>query len=266
MYIVKRLLCLLFLLGLPPGGHTAGTHDELLVFAAASLRDAIDSIVERYEDQYDRPVLTSYASSSVLARQIAHGAEADIYISANPQWMDYLAEREAIVDSSRRDLLGNRLVLVTQHTNDADCSIAADCALHALLADGYLAMGDPAHVPAGMYGQAALESLDLWSSLQDHVARADNVRAALALVASGESPLGIVYRSDAVAEERVRVVDTFPPYTHPAIIYPVAKVASSHHAGSDHLLDFLQTEEAAAIFRQYGFNVLKSHDNGTDPR
>lgn len=256
MSFLRRLLIVVSLC-LSFSVHAADGNHRLLVFAAASLREAVGAVIESYGTQYDTRVLASYASSSTLARQITQGAEADVYISANPQWMDYLSERDAIAKHSRRNLLGNELVLITQRRSTLEAEITDGFDLRGLLGKGYLAMGDPAHVPAGRYGQAALESLGVWKSVADRIARADNVRAALALVAHGEAPFGIVYRSDAVADDRVRVVDSFPCKVYPPIIYPVARVSGSNHPAADTFLEFLQTPEAADTFRRYGFDVLK---------
>ena len=239
-------------LGLFPAGG-AGAQ-ELLLFAAASLSDALDAAIATYPG--DAEVVASYASSSTLARQIEQGAPADLFISANPEWMDYLAAREQIRDGTRTDLLGNGLVLVAPAASDVTLEIAPGFDLAGALGDGRLAMGDPDHVPAGIYGKAALESLGAWQSVAPQVARADNVRAALVLVARGEAPLGIVYSSDAVAEPGVRVVGRFPPDSHPPIVYPVAVVAASKHPAADDFLAYLQSAPAAALFERSGFKVL----------
>ena len=174
---------------------------EVLVFAAASLQDAFDAVIEEYQAQGGGEVSASYASSSTLARQIEQGAPADVFISANPEWMDYLEERGLLRAGSRTDLLGNGLVLVAPPESETTVEIAPGFDLAGALDGGRLAMGDPDHVPAGIYGRAALESLGVWQAVEPQVARADNVRAALALVARGEAPLGMVYRSDAVADD-----------------------------------------------------------------
>lgn len=251
-----NLLLVCLLLHLPFSAGAVAKDESVLVFAAASLRDAVNAVIDSYEGQRAERVVASYASSSTLARQIAEGAQADIYIAANPQWMDYLAERDSIDQASRRDLLGNGLVLITHKKDPLEAEIAPGFNLRGLLGAGYLAMGDPAHVPAGIYGQVALESLGVWESMQDRVARADNVRAALALVSHRETPLGIVYYSDAVAEDDVRVVDTFPSDSHPPIIYPVARLSNSRHPAAASFFEFLQHEQAATLFQRYGFKVL----------
>jgi molybdate transport system substrate-binding protein len=228
---------------------------ELLVFAAASLKDALDAAIVEYTAETGRAVVASYASSSTLARQIEQGAPADLFISANPEWMDYLAERGLIRADSRADLLGNGLVLVAPKDSAVSVEIAPGFDLPGALVGGRLAMGDPDHVPAGTYGKAALESLGVWRAVAPAVIRADNVRAALALVARGEAPLGIVYRSDAVADADVRVVAVFPPDSHPPIVYPLAVIAESKHPAAAELALFLRSEAAAPLFERYGFSV-----------
>jgi molybdate transport system substrate-binding protein len=230
--------------------------EDLLVSAAASLQDALDGVVAIWPG--DAAIAASYASSSTLARQIEQGAPADLFISANPEWMDYLAERGLVRAGSRADLLGNDLVLVAPAAAGArPLAIAPGFDLVGVLGDGRLAMGDPDHVPAGIYGRAALESLGVWQQIAPRLARADNVRAALALVARGEAPLGIVYGSDAMAEPGVRVVDTFPESSHPPIIYPVAVPAGSRHPAAATLVEFLESATAAAIFARFGFTLLE---------
>jgi molybdate transport system substrate-binding protein len=249
-----RLISLLSGLSLWLAAAPASAQD-LLVFGAASLRDALDAVVEAYEQNGGSAVRTAYASSSTLARQIEQGAPADIFIAANPQWMDYLEQRDLLREGSRADLLGNGLVLVAPLDSAATIEIAPGFDLAGLLGDGLLAMGDPDHVPAGIYGRAALENLGVWDAVAPKVARADNVRAALALVARGETPLGVVYRSDAIADHGVKVVATFPPDSHPPITYPVAVMADSTNADADAFVALLRSEAAAAIFEQYGFDT-----------
>ncbi len=241
-----------FALALPASAQAA----DLLVFAAASLRDALDAVLADYGRSGGSPAVASYASSSTLARQIEQGAPADVFISANPQWMDYLAERGLVRAESRADLLGNGLVLVAPEASDLALEIAPGFDLAGALAGHKLAMGDPDHVPAGIYAKAALESLGVWAAVAPVVVRAENVRAALALVGRGEAPLGIVYSSDAVADPSVRVVGTFPPDSHPPIVYPIAIVADSKHPAAADLVAHLKTPEAAALFERYGFSVL----------
>jgi molybdate transport system substrate-binding protein len=236
---------------------TPAMAQELLVFAAASLTNALDAVIEEYKAQGGGEVTVSYASSSALARQIEEGAPADIFISASPEWMDYLDERDLIREGSRSDLLGNGLVLVAPADSDATVEIGPDFDLVGALDGGRLAMGDPDHVPAGVYGKAALESLGVWDAVAPHVARADNVRAALALVSLGEAPLGIVYSSDVLADDGVKVVGEFPAGSFPEIVYPVAIAADSEHPEAGTLVDMLHSDAAAAIFERYGFAMLE---------
>ena len=198
---------------------TAGApRQDHLMIAAASLTDALDAALAAYQSAGGGPVNAAYASSSTLARQIEQGAPADVFISANPEWRDYLAERTLIRRGSRADLLGNGLVLVAPRGDAVALEIAPGFDLLGALQGGRLAMADPDHVPAGTYGRAALESLGVWQAVAPHVARADTVRVALALVARGEAPLGVVYRSDALADATVRVVDAFPEGSHAPIV------------------------------------------------
>jgi molybdate transport system substrate-binding protein len=231
--------------------------EDLLVFAAASLKDALDAALADYQAAGGAPAKVSCASSSTLARQIEGGAPADIFISANPEWMDYLEERDLIRGGSRADLLGNELVLVAPRDEDTRLEIAPGFDLLGALGGGRLAMGDPDHVPAGIYGKAALESLGVWQEVEPHVIRADNVRAALVLVARGEAPLGVVYRSDAAADDTVRVVGAFPPDSHAPIIYPLAIMAESKHPAAAGLVEFLRSEGALPLFERFGFTVLE---------
>ncbi|MGH6921288.1 MAG: molybdate ABC transporter substrate-binding protein [Geminicoccaceae bacterium] len=236
---------------------TPAVAQDLLVFAAASLQDALDAVIAEYQAQGGGEVVASYAASSALARQIEQGAPADIFISASPEWMDYVEERGLIREGSRTDLLGNGLVLVAPLDSGITVEIAPGFDLLSALDGGLLAMGDPDHVPAGIYGRAALESLGAWDAVAPHVARADNVRAALTLVSRGEAPLGVVYSSDAVADESVKVVGDFPQDSFPEIVYPVAIVADSEHAEAAALVDILHSEAAAAIFERFGFAMLE---------
>lgn len=227
--------------------------EGVLVFAAASLKTALDVIATDYQAQTGQSVTVSYASSSVLARQIELGAPADVFISANEGWMDVLQQNGLLNDASRVDLLGNRLVLIG--TPDAEPAlIEPGLDLQARLDGGYLAMALVDAVPAGIYGKAALQNLDLWESVQGQVAQADNVRAALALVATGAAPIGIVYRSDAQAEPRVQVVGDIPKDAHGPIIYPASltKVAGPQ---AQAFLTYLQAGSAQAEFQRQGFTL-----------
>lgn len=236
----------------------AARADEVLVFAAASLKTALDDVKAAFEAETGDEVSVAYAGSSALARQILAGAPSDIFISANIKWMDAVEEAGLLAEGSRRDLLGNRIVLVAPTADTPAGAVDLDLSAESLterLGDGRMAMALVDAVPAGIYGKAALETLGLWDALAPHVAEADNVRAALALVARGEAPLGIVYATDAAAEPRVTVLATFPEESHPPIIYPAARLAASGEAAAA-FLDFLATPEARARFEREGFAFL----------
>lgn len=233
--------------------HAQAQAQDLLVFAAASLKNALDEI-----NQGQAGVKVSYAASSALARQVEAGAPADVFISADLDWMDYLQQRNLLRNASRTNLLGNRISLIAPSDSKAAITLAPNASLTALLgADGRIAMGDVAAVPAGKYGKAALEALNIWPQVANRVAQAENVRAALALVARGEAPLGIVYRTDAASEPKVRVVTDFPENTHPPIIYPAAMLAGSkNNDAAAAYLARLRAPQAAAIFTKHGFAML----------
>ncbi|VVE30942.1 Putative molybdate-binding periplasmic ABC transporter [Pandoraea communis] len=231
-------------------GHTAAQQ----VFAAASMKDALDDLSAAYTKETGKKPVLVYGASSTLARQIEKGAPADVFISADQDWMDYAQKHDLIDTSTRRNLLGNELVLIAPATTTGDIDLKPGADLDAKLGDGRLAMGDPAHVPAGLYGKAALEKLGIWSKVQGRVAAADNVRNALLLVARGEAPYGIVYKTDANAEKRVRIAGTFPADSHAPIVYPVAVTKQANRADADPFYKFLQTPTAQATFRRFGFS------------
>ena len=201
--------------------------------------------------------VASYAASSAIAKQIESGAPADVFISADLQWMDYLADKKLLKDGTRSNLLGNELVLVAKKDAAKPVEIKKDFKLAELLGDGKLAMGAVESVPAGKYGKQALESLGVWASVESHVAGAENVRAALVLVAKGEAPYGIVYKTDAAVEPGVAIVGTFPADSHKPIIYPVAITADSKSADAKTYLDFLKSDTARKEFGAQGFLILK---------
>ncbi|MDE9451007.1 molybdate ABC transporter substrate-binding protein [Aliiroseovarius sp. Z3] len=230
--------------------------DDITVFAAASLKDALDKVVLGYEAQTGHNVSLSYAGSSVLARQISLGAPADVFVSANTDWMDVLEEGGKIVPGTRIDLLSNSLVLIAP--KGAKPLTSGDYADIAVFLDGRrLAMALVDAVPAGVYGKAALETLGQWDTLAPLVAQTDNVRAALALVALGRTPLGIVYGSDAKAEPRVQVEMQFPAHSHPVIRYPAAAVAGDNTETARDFLNWLQQDATMAIFADHGFTRLE---------
>lgn len=232
----------------------AQTTSDLLVFAASSLQTALDELAPAIQQNTGVRVRVSYAATSTLARQIENGAPAGLFISADLDWMDYLAERRLIASQSRVNLLGNSLVLIAPASSTRALKIAPGFALAAALGNGRLAIANPDIVPAGKYAKSALTSLGVWNAVSQKLAPAENVRAALLLVSRGEAPLGIVYKTDAIADRGVRIVDTFPATSHPAIVYPAALVAPATPA-AERVLAFLRTPVAASVFRRAGFAV-----------
>ncbi|MGH6791420.1 MAG: molybdate ABC transporter substrate-binding protein [Methyloceanibacter sp.] len=227
-----------------------------LVFAAASLKDALDAINAAWAKESGKSAVISYAGSSMLAKQIEEGAPADVFIAADLDWMDYLAERKLINPDTRFNLLGNTLVLIAPKDSPLAADIAPDFPLAALIGDGKLAMANTDSVPAGKYGKAALTKLGVWDSVKDKIAQAENVRAALLLVSRGEAPFGIVYATDAKADPNVEVLGTFSADTHKPIIYPAAVLAKSQNADAQAFVTFLKTETANKLFQDQGFTVL----------
>ena len=231
----------------------AAHAQPFVVFAAASLKNALDevSLLSR-----SKPAL-SYGASSTLARQIENGAPAQVFISADLEWMDYLERKNLLRAGTRRNIVGNRLALVAPAASTVELEIRPGFPLARALGGGGLAMADPQLVPAGKYARAALETLGAWNSVSGKIAPAENVRAALALVARGEAPLGAVYASDAVAEPKVRIVAMFPADSHPAIVYPAAlsSIASPAGPGAD-FLSLLESPAARKVFEKHGFAPL----------
>jgi len=227
----------------------------ILVFAAASLQTALDAIVVPFQKSTGIRVRVSYAASSALARQIDNGAPADLFISADLDWMDYLAGKKLIRAESRVNLLGNRLVLIAPAAQPVALKIAPGFALAAALGRDRLALADPAVVPAGKYARAALTSLGVWDAVAGRIAAAENVRAALLLVSRREAPLGIVYHTDALIDPGVRIVDTFPASSHPPIVYPAALMPNASPAAAN-LLEYLKSNEARTVFAAQGFKDL----------
>lgn len=230
--------------------------DEVRVFAAASLKTALDAFAKDWSARSGHEAILTYAGSNLLAKQIIEGAPADIFISAAEDWMDEVEKAEMIADGLRRDQWGNTLVLIAHGADAAPLELGPDLDVKALLGDGYLAMALIDSVPAGQYGKAALSELGLWSKLQTQVAQSDNVRAALAMVAQGEAPYGIVYATDAFADQNVSVVATFPQSSHPPIRYPAAVLTGAQDDADKAFFDALQGSEASAIFTGQGFSVL----------
>src|SRR6516164_2639538 len=230
---------------------------KLIVFAAASLKDALDEVNAVYQREKGQETATSYAASSTLAKQIEAAAPADVFISADLDWMDYLATRNLIKPETRANLLGNRLVLIAPVNSPLNLAIGPNFSLAQALGNGRLAIADPNGVPAGRYGKAALQSLGVWSTIADRLAPAENVRAALALVARGETPLGIVYQTDAASDKDVKIVGIFPQDTHPPIIYPIAVVVSSTNPAALGYLAYLKSRAARPTFEKHGFTVFQ---------
>jgi molybdate transport system substrate-binding protein len=226
---------------------------QLLVFAAASLTDALQEIGSAYEKTTAVKVKLSFDASSNLARQIEAGAKADVFFSADTQWMDYLQTRNLIQASTRQNVVGNSLVLIAAADSQIKLKIGPHFPLVAALGkDGRLATGDPDSVPAGRYARSALSTLGVWDEVSPRLARAENVRVALLYVARGEAPLGIVYATDALVDKTVRVVDTFPANTHPPLVYPVALTKSAQSAAAA-FVAYLTGPRGHEVFAKYGF-------------
>jgi len=247
---------LLVLLSAAYLSHTANAA-EVTVFAAASLKEALDEQAKSFEAATGNKVIVSYGASNALAKQIESAAPADMFISADLDWMDYIDQRRLVAPGTRYNLLRNSLVLIAPAKSAVTLKIGPNFALAAALGSEKLAMANPDSVPAGKYGKGALESLRVWSDIEKQVARAENVRAALALVSRGEAPFGIVYRTDALADKGVRIVDVFPPESHPPIVYPAAVLASSRSAAAKPLLEYLRSPPARPTWERYGFGLAQ---------
>lgn len=231
------------------------------IFAAASLKNALDDAAQVWTaGGHPKPVI-SYAASGPLAKQIEAGAPADIFISADLDWMDYLQKKSLIDVPSRTTLLGNKLVLVAPKDSTATITLGPDAPLAKLLGTGRLAIGQPQSVPAGKYAASALQKLGIWASVKDKLAEADSVRSALFLVARGEAPAGIVYQTDAAVEPGVKIIARFPADSHPPILYPVASIASGNKAEAASFMTFLQSDKARVAFEKQGFDVLAKATN-----
>lgn len=248
--LLKTLLLTLCFAG--ADAHAAEPDRTMLVFAAVSLTDALEEIGAAYTAETKQPLRFSFAASSTLARQIELGASAEVFVSADLQWMDYLQERALIDAASRHDVAGNRLVLIAPRASEVELKIKPHFRIAEALGRGRLAIGDPDIVPAGRYARAALTALDVWEDVANRLVFADNVRTALAYVARGETPLGIVYRTDARVETRIRIVDTFPSDTHSTIVYPAAATTNARPAAREFVV-FLVGQRAQEIFRRHGF-------------
>jgi molybdate transport system substrate-binding protein len=228
---------------------------DVLVFAAASLKNALDEIAGQWQSRTGRKVAISYAASNNLIKQIEQGAPADIFISADLDWMDYGQQKNLIKPETRTNLLGNRIVLIAPKDSTVSLKVEKGFDLASALKGGRLAMGNVAAVPAGKYGKAALENLGAWDGVKDRIAQAETVRAALVLVARGETPLGIVYQTDAASEPAVRIVGAFPDDTHPPIIYPAALTKDSNNVNAAEFLTYIRSPAARPAFERQGFTV-----------
>jgi molybdate transport system substrate-binding protein len=243
---IATLLCTLGAWAVPP------PRASITVFAAASLTEALQACADRFTADTGIPVRLSFAASSVLARQIEAGAQADLFISADEDWMEYLSTRHRLQNETRRDLVGNRLVLIAAADDKVKLTIGSNFPLAASLGKDRLAVADPDVVPAGRYAQAALRSLKVWESVSLHLARAENVRGALQYVARGEARFGIVYETDAKLDARVRIVDVFPSSSHPPIQYPAA-LTSTAMPDTKEFLRYLSSAPAATSWKSFGF-------------
>lgn len=232
-------------------------QEHITVFAAASLKNALDDTNAAFTKATGVKVTVSYAASSALAKQIEQGAPADIFISADLQWMDYVGERKLIKPDTRVNLLGNKLVLIAPADSKiANVTIGQGFDIAKLAGSGRIAVADVSAVPAGRYAKTALEKFGAWAAAEPKLAQAENVRATLAFVARDETPVGIVYETDAKVEPKVKVIGTFPDSSYPPVIYPVAATATTTKQSASQYLLFLRSSAAKAIFEKYGFSFL----------
>lgn len=250
------LCCAVFLAGAIPSAPAPAQEGTLVVFAAASLKNALDAVNAQWQKDTGKQAKISYAASSALARQIEQGAPAQMFVSADIEWMNYLAQKNLIKADTRSNLLGNRLVIVAPKDRAQPLEIKRGFDLAKALGDGRLAMANVDAVPAGRYGKAALTALGLWDSVANRTAQAENVRAALIFVSRGEAPLGIVYQTDAASDPNVAVVATFAEDTHPPIIYPIALTTAPGHPDAAAFLVFIRSGAAKSVFEAHGFTVL----------
>ncbi|HVH84972.1 MAG TPA: molybdate ABC transporter substrate-binding protein [Steroidobacteraceae bacterium] len=256
------------------GAEAENTAPAIIVFAAASLAEPVGEIARAFTARAAEPgerasarvpVRTSFAASSVLAKQIEAGAPADVFLSADTEWMAYLEERHLLREGSQQNLLGNQLVLIAPAGSTVEVTLRPHANLAAALGGGRLATGDPDLVPVGRYALAALMNLGMWDQVAPRLVRAENVRMALEYVARGEATLGIVYRTDALAEKRVRLVDVFPASSHPPVIYPVALTAGAAPAAAA-FEAFLESDAAREVFVRYGFERLPLRTSRSESR
>ena len=229
---------------------------EPLVFAAASMKNALDDIAAKWQRETGKKVIISYAASNTLIKQIEQGAPADIFASADLDWMDYGQQKNLINVETRSNLLSNRIVLVASKDATFTLNITPGFDLAGALKGGRLAMANVEAVPAGKYGKAALEKLGAWDGVKDKIAQADNVRAALVLVSRGEAPIGIVYQTDAASDPTVKIIGAFPEESHPQITYPVALTKTSTNPDARAFLNYIRSAAARPAFERQGFTVL----------
>ncbi|KLK91100.1 molybdenum ABC transporter substrate-binding protein [Microvirga vignae] len=242
---------------------TPAQAKDVVVFAAASLKNALDDAVAAWKRETGKALVISYAASNALAKQIEAGAPADIFFSADFDWMDYAASKNLIRPETRTNLLGNSLVLIAPKGASVQVSLQPGFDLASALGDGRLAMGQVEAVPAGKYGKAALEKLGVWGAVKDKIAQTENVRAALLLVSRGEAPLGIVYKTDALSDPNVEIVAAFPESTHPPIVYPAALTKDAANPDAASFLNFLQSSQAKPFFERQGFNFMATPGSGS---
>ncbi|MGE5266072.1 MAG: molybdate ABC transporter substrate-binding protein [Deltaproteobacteria bacterium] len=257
--VTAAAVMLAFVIALCAGAGSGRANDgarSVTVFAAASLKNVLDDAAKVMQSKGRARPIVSFAASSALAKQIEQGAPADIFISADSEWMDYLATKNLIRPETRTIVATNSLVLIAPAASTANIELKPGAGLTALLGEGRLAVADVKAVPAGKYAKAALESLRIWPELESRLAQSENVRAALALVSRGEAPLGIVYGSDARSDPSVRIVAVFPASTHPAIVYPAAVTADAHSPdAAASLIRFLTSPEGRTVLSANGFGL-----------
>lgn len=244
-------------LALARGAQPAAAQSaDLVIFAAASLKNALDAVATQWQKETGKTARISYAASSALAKQLEQGAPAQLFISADRDWMDYVAQKNLIKADTRSNLLGNRIVLIAPRDKAQPVDIKPGFDLAGIVGNGRLSMANVDSVPAGKYGKAALEKLGAWSAVAGRIAQAENVRAALLLVSRGEAPAGIVYQTDAAADPNVAIIGRFPEDTHPPIIYPIALTAGTSHPDAAAFLAYVKSGKARPLFEAQGFTVL----------
>jgi molybdate transport system substrate-binding protein len=242
----------------PPQSAPRAQGSDVVVFAAASLKNALDAINAQWQKETGKKASISYGASPALAKQIEQAAPAQMFISADLDWMDYVAQKNLIKPETRSNLLGNRIVLIAPKDEAQDIDIKPGFDLAKALGDGRLSMANVDSVPAGKYGKAALEKLGVWAAVSGKIAQAENVRAALLLVSRGEAPLGVVYQTDAAADPNVKIIGTFPEDTHPPIVYPIALTANATNPDAAVFLEYIKSGKAKPLFEAQGFTVFGS--------